>query len=517
MFAPIMHGDDTYTAFSRIDVWTTALKAGDPFSTWTPGDANGFGSPFPFFYHKLFNLVAAALTLFTGDVVTGVRLSALLFSAVMFYGIYQCAARFGADRVSGLVIATACVLSPYAMVCLVARGAVAEYSAMALIPIGIAWTLDLFNDPARKWQALKLFVLLFLIALAHLAIFIATAGLLILCTPFLFIRSRANAVALLAASGGALVIFVGLVYVPFVYWGNFFSPTQARMYGSPASNTVAIWKIFSPSPRAWYAWPVLALVAGLILQLRNRQDRRAPAVLVIGVTAFVLLLLMTRLAAPLWNLSDKLDFVQFPWRLLSLTTPLIFVAFAGMLEQLPVSRKRLVQLVMLAITVVHDSGMLLNMHHHARTIPLAELRHERPTTGPGPDAGGEYFPASYRQTLADNAAQVRLDVTAFLPARRSLVESAGGCTFSGHEQVDYFRDLTIHANCGSDGSIRVNQFSVPFLDIHATGSNGVTVHPTEGALFAEFALPAGVWEIHLRQRTYMELVRIAWEKTLHRD
>jgi hypothetical protein len=512
MLGPFLDGHDTYISFSHVEIWANALKAGDLFPVWTPGDANGFGSPVPFFYHKLFNLVAAALTLATGDVVTGFRLAILAFSTVMFYGIYRCAAQLDADRSSRIVIAIACVVSPYALVCLAERGAVAEYSAMALIPLGISLTIDLLKLEAKTWPAVKLLMLLILLALAHLVTFLAATGMLLIFALYLLWKSPARGMVLLAVAGGALLTFGILIYVPFATWGAYFCPAQARLHGLPAENAVAPLRIFSPNPGSWFAWPVSALLLGLALQCWYRKDRRATLVITLGLSAFILLLLMTRLAAPLWRSTDLLDFVQFPWRLLSITTPMIFVAFAGMIEQLPPTAKRYMQIGLLTVTVLNTGGLLLHLERVFTVIPLGELRHEIPSTGPGPDAGGEYFPARYQGQLAATPNILAVKAGSILPARRALVEGMGGCTFQPVSQTAYFRTLEIDASCESAGVIRVNQFYTPFLDAKGTSTDGATSEPVRDVPFIELPLSRGKWAIQIRERTYLELVAMAWKE-----
>lgn len=515
LLGPIVNGHDTYISFSHVEIWVNALKAGDLVSTWTPVDANGFGSPVPFFYHKLFNLVAAALTLVTGDIVTGFRLAALFFAGVMLYGTCACAARLGADRRSQLVTGIACVLSPYAIVCLIARGAVAEYSAMALIPLVIALTVDLFIAQRSSRRAWQLFILLILLALAHLVIFIAAAGMLVILALYLVARSPHRGIRLFAASGGALLLFVVLIYVPFTVWGAYFCPGQAQLHGLPADNAVSLIRIFSPNPGSWFAWPIPVLLIGLCIQFRYQHGRCSTIVIVLGVAAFIVTLCMTRLAAPLWRSSELLDFVQFPWRLLSITTPMIFVAFAGMLEQMPATLKRYAQLGLLTITVFNVGGSLLSVKNIYTTIPIAELRHEMPSSGPGPDAGGEYFPARYQDSLAASPDILKVKASSVLPARRSLVESTGGCGFKQISEVSYFRTLQISATCEADGTLEINQFSTPFLAVTATDpENGTVAQPMRGGPFIELPLSRGNWTVLVRQRSYLELVKMAWERKL---
>lgn len=517
-FGPILVGHDTWGAFSRVETWINALKAGDPLPVWVPGDANGFGSPVPFFYHKLFNLVAAALALATGDIVTGVRGAVLLFSALMLYGTCACAARFGADLRARIVVGVACVMSPYAVACLVQRGAFAEYSGMALIPVCIALTLDFFQQRASGWKALQLFAMLILLAFAHLVIFIAADALLLAAALSLLMWRRRKAdLWLLVASGSAAFVFLVFAYVPFVVWGPLFCPGQAQLWGLPADNTVPLRQLFSPKPRSWFGWPMLALLGVFAWQLRRRKHAGAGVVLVVGAVAIALLLLMSTLSAPLWKLSNTLDFMQFPWRLMSIAIPLIFVVLAGILEQCSEPTKRRLQITLLVVTALNTVGLLHFISGISATIPLSSLRHRTTSNGPGPDAGGEYFPARYQASLGASRDVFFAGVTKVLPSRRPLVQGEGGCKVGPVEAPVYFRALQIEVRCASPGQVSLNQFATPFLDVAAVDDSGRRVRPAQSdSPFFVLTLPPGRWVVHARQRRYLELVAQAWEQKIQR-
>jgi len=229
----------------------------------------------------------------------------------------------------------------------------------------------------------------------------------------------------------------------------------------------------------------------------------------------VLLVLTTRVAAPVWRLSPMFEFVQFPWRLLAVITTLAFVAFAGMIEQLKPAMKRNAQIALLALSFFGAVGMLHSLKGVFTLIPAAELREPNPAAGPGPDAGGEYFPARYQAKLAALPDLFKVGANAVLPARRPLVESTGGCRSEAVAPVRYFRELRIGVRCGSDGVVQVNQFDTPFLDVMASGPNGAIVRPQGNTPFFTLPLARGQWEIRVRQRTYLELVSLAWQRKIH--
>lgn len=513
LFGPILRGTDTYITFSRLYIWTAALKGGDPMSVWTPIDANGFGSPVSFFYHKLFNLVGAVFVLASGDIVAGFRVAVLAFSALMFAGIYVCAGRFGADRTSRVAIATLALFSPYLITRLVEAGNLAEYAATALVPFVIALAIDIYAGRFGKWRALALFALLLLLALAHILVFVVVSGVLLLAMLYLFVTAPRRGGLPLAVTLGALVVFFTVLYVPFTFWSTYFCPAQANIFGHIADNLLSPGYLFWRSPRSQFGWPVFVLMVGLALQLRQRDTPRARTVLALGSIALAVILLMTRLTRPLWEVSAQLDFVQYPWRLLTLVIPLCLVAIAGMLEQLSVRVKAFVQLGLLGIALTNAAAMLYLYQHEFAPIPAAQLRREVPTTSiVGPDAGGEYFPAAF-QTRLDQINVLNVHAPSVLPAPAGLIE-ASACTYPDIPRPAYFKTLHLSVACASGGHVRINQFSTPFLQSLATNGQGVSVKPMAGSQLIDFALPAGNWTITVKQRSYADLVIMAWRHKL---
>ena len=519
LLGPILREADTYMSFSHLYIWTAALRSGDLLSTWTPIDANGFGSPVPFFYNKLINLIGAALALLSGDLVMGYRLATLVFAAIMFAGVYTCAGRFGADRISRLVMAALSVLAPYLINKLLA-GSVAEYSGATLVPFIVALAIDAyagrFAERFGVWRGVALFVLLLLLSIAHVLVFVIAAGVLFVAMLYLLITAPRRGALPFAATLGALAVFVALIYVPFSYWSTYFCSKQANYFGPIANLLISPRDILWRSPRSSFNWPVFALIIAMVVTLvrfRRITDRRTRTAFALGCVTFGVIFMMTRFARPFWLISGPLEFMQFPWRLLSVAIPVCMVALAGLIEQFPLATKRRIQLLLLVFAMVTTVRVLNFSYHETDAIPGPQLRREVPTTSVvGPDAGGEYLPAVYQQRLSRiNLWTTR--VTTVLPAQRPLIE-ASGCVYTDIPRSAYFDTLRISATCTAGGRLRVNQFATPFLESSAVGGDGRTLQPVAGTEFIEFALPPGHWDVVVRKQSYLGLVLMAWRARL---
>ena len=85
---------DYVSTFQRVEVFRLAYLAGDFFPIWTPFGQNGYGSPFPFFYHRLYNSVVGLIALVCSTV-TAVRISIPLMLLIGGLGMFRLAKRVG--------------------------------------------------------------------------------------------------------------------------------------------------------------------------------------------------------------------------------------------------------------------------------------------------------------------------------------------------------------------------------------------------------------------------------------
>ncbi|WP_322042745.1 6-pyruvoyl-tetrahydropterin synthase-related protein [Paraburkholderia sp. J67] len=517
---PTMRGWDTYLSFSHLYVWTAELKAHELLSTWTPLDANGYGSPLPFFYHKLFNLVGAALTIASGDIVTGYRLTILVFSAVLFGGVYLCARRLGASTLSSLVMAAVSLFAPYYML-KIGIGTIADFSGATLIPLVLAPVIEAFKGRFGVKDAAALFAMLVLVMLAHVLVAAMTFGVVVPVVIYLSLVARRSHLALIATALAALV-YVGLFYVPFSFWSARFSPAQAFIGGGVENHLSSLRDVLSYSPLSPVGWPFLALMACMafcVFRGDRRGDSRVRIAFVLGCLSVLLVLMTTWIARPFWALGGPLEFIQFPFRLMSVATPLCLVAIAGLLAQFPPRTRSYAQAALLVVALVMGARTS-NIFLHAKspyapatpTISYAELNRDVPPRQViGPDAGGEYLPASYRQALA-GIDVFKTPVSAILPAPGPFIE-AQGCRFPVMAHPATLHVLQLPVSCAADGTLRINQFSSPMLESVAT-NGAATVYPSQASPFIEFALPAGQWTITVKQRNWLDLAAQAWRARL---
>ena len=125
---------DGVACFQKVEVFRRAFANGDVLPLWTPLAENGYGSPFPFFYHRLFNSLAGAVALGTGSAYTAVKvvIPLLLFAGAL--GMRRALLAMGLGPFHAVCGALLLAFSNYAYTDWVVRGAFGEFAAFMLVP-----------------------------------------------------------------------------------------------------------------------------------------------------------------------------------------------------------------------------------------------------------------------------------------------------------------------------------------------------------------------------------------------
>lgn len=336
--------------YLRTLVYAEHMVQGDWFPIWSVADNNGFGSPQPLMYHKLFYLVSGAMLVMIGHMKASILLSLWLFLMVGASGIYALCRQMGCSRFLSWCGAAFLILANYTVTNWLIRGAMAEFAAAMLVP----WVIQSFI----RWlqSDTRLYV--------HMGVLACSLGLLFLAHSvlafYLIVELAVSFVGLALCRQvnrqhlllGPVFLAVGiLIVVTGPYIG------AMRLVGASYDMTRIIPPPFLPEnqmkPLSSYFWdtqwqwgtvwdsytvqldlPVLALIAsGTILWVIQKSSHRPnqisasvdPATLLIIFLIGLSLALQTTWAIPFYRQFPGAAFIQFPWRLLGVITPCLIV------------------------------------------------------------------------------------------------------------------------------------------------------------------------------------------------
>ncbi len=352
---------DGVAPFQRVETFRRAFADGNVLPLWTPLAENGYGSPFPFFYHRLFNTLAGTVALATGSAHTAVKVVIPLLLLAGALGMRRALLAMGLGEFHAVCGALLLIFSNYAYTDWVVRGAFAEFAAFMLVPWLTLAALGLVEGkPHAGWGLGAVLSLMFfaqsvIFVFAFVLVLVAFAGTLVLSKDRQ--RALANlaraAVVVLPVTGPFLLgiwLFGKDIDVDRFRTGMFsvfrnFAPLGEYLYDSfggwtsgTAGYTVEIGRGFNTLSLVCFAAAVAGLARGRPPAARVRE--RLPAWFLVVGSGLCYLVLQTPLSAPLYRFIRPIQFIQFPWRLLVFSTPASIFVLCLSLDLLESSRPR---------------------------------------------------------------------------------------------------------------------------------------------------------------------------------
>ena len=329
----------------RTQIYAQHYSFLDFLPVWSSLDNEGFGSPQPLFYHKLFYVVSASLLSFTGSMKASLVMAILIFLVTGAFGMYYILRALGASRDAGVAGGLSIIVAKYSVTDWLIRGALAELSAAMLVP----WALLYFIRTVQEERVHPgLAVSLGLIFLGHSVICFYLV-LLFSVTMLVLLAVRRIRPGILSARSLLLptAVFLALVGPSFlamsVLSGDYDMGRIITERYHPNSQFQPLgrylWDSLWSFGESWEGFtvqidlpPMLLITAGLLGILLNNQtcvttrgQRRVTLmpVLPLFLLGALALLLQSSVSAPFYAHFPGAKFIQFPWRLLAVITPVV--------------------------------------------------------------------------------------------------------------------------------------------------------------------------------------------------
>ena len=479
---------DGVACFHRVETFRRALADGNLLPYWAPLAENGYGSPYPFFYHRLFNTLAGAVALTTGSAYSAVKvvIPFLLFTGAL--GMRRVLLAMGLGEFHAVCGALLLIFSNYAYTDWVVRGAFAEFTAYMLVPwLTLAALGVVQGRPGAGWG---LGAALSLIFFAHSVIFVFAFVLVVVAFLGALVLSKDRRRAVANVGLAALVVLpvtgpfllgihlfgqdldldrqrMGMfrVFRNFVPLGEYFYDRVGGWTSSTAGYSVEIGRGFNTLSLVCFAAAVAGLARGRLPAARVRE--RLPAWLLVVGSALCYFVLQTPLASPLYRLAPPLQFVQFPWRLLAFSTPASIFVLCLSLDLLEAGRPRPAVRhglrAVLLFTVLFQVWYGVGRPPPDRIFSVKEIEASLTAEPLGATSG---FNGAFRPR------DVPLPPPRpFLEATGCVVESASPVAVL-HGLVDV-PELRLTVDAAPGGTLVINQFANPFLAVSAGGKGRI--------------------------------------------
>lgn len=302
--------------------FTELFRSGHLYPRWLPRSWDGFGSPVFYFYPPLFFWVASLVDTLTGGDLGPERLVPLasLVLLVISGAAMRAWLRAHCSETRAVGGALAYIVAPYHLYDLYGRGALAEASAYAAVPLVM---LALIRTDHERRSLVPLALAFALLLFSHLPTALLVSLFLIApYTVFIAFRSRRPLQFLLRASAaGLLSIMLSAIFVlpalallpsvsPMALSGSFYRPENWFFWNLNAGAMGGRMLLIVPIS-------IAALLFAVAAALNCRTRPSHPECLFWSALTIFLVILVAGFLPFMWRLPG-LALVQFPWRALLL-------------------------------------------------------------------------------------------------------------------------------------------------------------------------------------------------------
>lgn len=472
------------------------VRAGVLYPRWMPESFDGLGSPAFYFYPPLPFWIDALVSVITANTLAvSYRLAASTTVILFLSGLAMHAwlLRVSGKRTAALVGAVAYMAAPYHLFDTFTRGAFAETTAYAVLPV-VMLALRLTNERAR-WG-------LPLLALAYAALLLSHLPTALLCSitiipAYALFTTRVPTLLLRCAAGGVLGIGLATIYLlPAMELQSWISAHELWTSFYRASNwfVMAPERWVDPDTMRVIGSIVLAaalLAAGLclaLLQLPDGQGRRELGFWV--ALSLACLILIAGLLPWFWDLP-LVGKVQFPWRLLMVVEFALLTALC--LTPLSELRRVVVYVFAAAAVALMPGAVLIVTDARARAEFVARTgqldRHDVK----------EYQPAGYK-LAGSRYHDLGLEQLKDTPAI-SCTPAAATC----RADSERFGAMAITVESAAPTDVVLRRFFFPAWQLEP----GLPLAPSEPLRLVSFAAPAGRTVAWL-ERTALPVERWGW-------
>jgi hypothetical protein len=343
----IPNAGDMLMSLYRISELQDAWKQGVYYPRFGLGLNFGYGAPLFQFYPPLASYIGLVVGWLGLGLITTTK---LLMSAELIVGglgVYVYARRLLTNRAAALVAALIYILSPYLLLVIYERGAVAEGLALSLLP-WLMWSSHSLYSDGRRRDFLFTAALTACFILAHnITAFFVFPAVVVYISALALIGRRGSALLPLF---GAFALGVGMSAF---YWApalgelRFSRAAQHMLSGvtDVRNNLTPLWQVVQPRLLHEYAgdlrfrfslWQFALGCAGVIGLIVRRRERRY-ALWLLALGWFVTLLLQADFSLTFWDHAPLVRFIQLPWRLFGLGSLCVALLAGSLFTARPLS------------------------------------------------------------------------------------------------------------------------------------------------------------------------------------
>ena len=336
------------------------LSSGVFYPRWAPDLNFGYGVPLFNYVYPLPNYVAALFHLLGFSFIDAFKYNLILSTVLGAIFIYFFVKEL-VDPISGIVASVFFSFNPYRRVDVYIRGSVGEAWSIALIP-GLLWALFLLIK-TEKTKFVPLAAILFsllifshnILALLFLPFIFSFAVILIIQTKKKTRVIKNTLISFLLGIGSSAIF-----WLPAIFEKQFVRGLEVYDY---VKNFPDLSSLLIPSWGSGFAGQdggnamstqigianILVIILNLFLIKKYKQKKLYFIPLFLLTWFFILVWMMLPISVFLWKILPFFNYVQFPWRYLSVIVIVCSVLAGGIITQ--VKKKLLVGVFLIILSI----------------------------------------------------------------------------------------------------------------------------------------------------------------------
>jgi hypothetical protein len=451
----------------RTQVYAEHLQRFDLLPIWSNKDNNGFGSAQPLLYHKLFYHLTGAAALLVDDIKTAVLLGIFTFLLIGALGMYSLMRLLVDDRRTCVIAGVTLVCAKYTVTNWLIRGALAEFAAAMLVPWVLMYYLRALQNAKLNFG---LAITLALVFLCQSVICYYMLLILLAATVFLVIGKRIPA-GFFSWRQCILLVFCFLgITGPYLIallliGGDYDMKRIITDYYQPSTHTQTLSRYFWDELWRFGKTPgglsvqidtppliLMSIGAGALLlktinylshskmQLTSieKQSSTDNSILALALIGGIAFFLQSRYAHYFYYHFPGAVFIQFPWRLLVLITPIAITLGLCLTDSLPRAHKDFIHGAYLA-------GMIILC---GAFVPIDYGRFQIANAAP------EILSFSWFGEFVPKRAPLPL----YIKDNVSLAANRSGCILTSNLPVKEAEPVTFIARCSRQADISLPLF-----------------------------------------------------------
>jgi len=493
----------------RTMVYAKHFRFGDLVPVWASSDNFGMGSPFPGLYHRLFYLVSGLTYALTNNSKMSITLALMAFTSIGVYSVFLTLCSYQCSRQIAMIGASTLPFLNYSVTNWLVRGAMAEYSAMMLVPLVLylvkkSWdrgSLCVSTGFAFGCLFLAQSVIAYYTALIVGAVLIAGSLLRVFTRNFFSLKQ-------IVLSLFAFISITWWSLLPMLYFRQQFDigrllpdflNVQLQFHGAKEYLKDSSWS-WSNAPNLFTLQLDIVFVLSLgVLLLMRRYSREHIGIF--GIFAISLALQNDR-SKRLYEVIPFAEFIQFPWRLSTISSiALLILVFIGL------KQFRALALIIAVLTIV-VSGTWQRMNYYSYPDRL-ETRNSRSLSHYSLSLFGEYLPAVGSLLTPDPASSAVF--SEWKPLIDEFIEttnSAAQCTLERVSPISESRSVSFNVSCKHNAVVYIPVFatSAHSLSTSRSGVNRNCIIEGVNQSLCGVRLSEGTTQVTVHMPTFLSVV-----------